>query len=132
MLNKSLRDGLMPYSSMRRRPSRGLRYITGRIPSSQCTHWCRSAKRVMLEDDTRLVCLSAHVKLSGYIYLYFLIITCCLPQVTNAGFRGRCHKVGSDRLNRQAVGRFDQMVDEVLQADLLIMWNKIIMEYGYA
>ena len=40
--------------------------------------------------------------------------------------------VGSDRLNRQAVGRFDQMVDEVLQADLLIMWNKIIMEYGYA
>ena len=85
----------------------------------------------MLEDDTRLVSLSAHVKLSGYIYLYYLIITCCLPQVTNAGFRGRCHKVGSDRLNRQAVGRFDQMVDEVLQADLCITWNKVIQGCSY-
>ena len=85
-----------------RRLGRSLRYVMGRIPSSQCTRWCGITKRDILDDDTSF-----------------------LPQVTHAGFRGRCHKVGSDRLNRQAVSRFDQMVDEVLQADLCMKWNKI-------
>ena len=39
--------------------------------------------------------------------------------------------VGSDRLNRQAVGRFDQMVDEDLQADLSVTWNKMIWIHCY-
>ena len=77
--------------------------------------------------------LSAHQLMLGcqatFIILFELLHVDCpkLPMQVSGG----AAIVGSDRLNRQAVGRFDQMVDEDLQADLSVTWNKMIWMYCY-
>ena len=122
-----LRDGVIPHlsTSWQGSPQRN---VMGCIPSSQSTRWRGSTKRVTFESDTFFFLPISSCRAEGQESLFILICYVLLrvPQVTHKGFRGRCQRIGSNRENRQAVSRYDQMVDEVLQADLYSMWNKVI------
>ena len=86
-------------NTFHRRPGRSLLYVTERIPSSQCTHWCGSTREgYFSENDARLVC---HQLMLGcqatFIILFELSHVDCpkLPMQVSGG----AAIVGSDRLD---------------------------------